>query len=413
MSVQQPSAATYRRRRILVGTLALLVTGGLLWGGGFTVVTLARPYAAAAVTVSEPVDFTGEAANLALPETGRMALAASGFDGLIAHSGDQGEAPIASISKIVTALVILSAKPIDSGDGPTITFTDADVTILNQVIAEDGSYAAVNAGLELSERQALTAMLLPSANNYAISLAIWAFGSLDAYVTVANAWLDEQGLDHTRITEPSGLSPLNVSTPEDLVTLGQLAEANAVVADIVDEESADIPGVGMVENTNTLLGQAGIIGIKTGTTDEAGSCLLFAAEIPVGSQTVVLTGVLLGGDSHDAVDTDVLALVESATAAFREVVIASEGVSVASATTSWGQSSEIHAAGNISLVSFGDLPVTVNTSVANITTAAAGASVGTLTATSGSQSAQVELLTASALTDPGPWWRLTHADLLG
>lgn len=412
--MSQPTAAVYRRRRLLVGALALLVAASVLWGGGYTIVTLARPLAAAAVTVSEPANFTGEPADLVLPETGRMALGATGFDGSIAHSGDQGEAPIASISKVITALVILAAKPIAAGtEGATITFTDADVAIRAEVIAQNGSNAVVNAGLELTEQEALTVMLLPSANNYAISLANWAFGSNDAFVAAATDWLAANGLRHTRITEPSGLSPLNVSTPEDLVLLAKLAEANTVVADIVDEPSADIPGVGTVENTNTLLGQAGIIGVKTGTTDEAGSCLLFAANVAVGAQTVLLTGVILGGDSHDAVDADVLALVESAAAAFREVVIVQPGSSVATATTAWGASTQVSAADGISLIAFSNLPVDVITNVAKLSTASADQTVGTLSATSGAQSAQVPLQTETELADPGPWWRLTHAELLG
>lgn len=412
--MSQPTAAVYRRRRLLVGALALLVAASVLWGGGYTIVTLARPLAAAAVTVSEPANFTGEPADLVLPETGRMALGATGFDGSIAHSGDQGEAPIASISKVITALVILAAKPIAAGtEGATITFTDADVAIRAEVIAQNGSNAVVNAGLELTEQEALTVMLLPSANNYAISLANWAFGSNDAFVAAATDWLAANGLRHTRITEPSGLSPLNVSTPEDLVLLAKLAEANTVVADIVDEPSADIPGVGTVENTNTLLGQAGIIGVKTGTTDEAGSCLLFAANVAVGAQTVLLTGVILGGDSHDAVDADVLALVESAAAAFREVVIVQPGSSVATATTAWGASTQVSAADGISLIAFSNLPVDVITNVAKLSTASAGQTVGTLSATSGAQSAQVPLQAETELADPGPWWRLTHPELLG
>ncbi len=137
-------------------------------------------------------------------------------------------------------------------------------------------------------------MLLPSANNYAISLANWAFGSQDAFVTAATSWLQAHGLSDTHLVEPSGLSPQNVSTPANLVTIGQIALANPVLASIVSLTSADIPGVGTLTNTNTLLGSLGINGVKTGTTGEAGYCLLFSSNFTVGTQQVTVVGVLLG-----------------------------------------------------------------------------------------------------------------------
>lgn len=404
----------YRRRRIVVGAIALLTTIALLWGGGYVIVTLTRPLAAAAITSTQATEYVGPAAELALPSIGRMALAADGFDGLIASSGDQGAAPIASITKIVTALVILDAKPIDAGtDGPSITFSDADVQILRDIIAQNGSNAPVSAGLELTEREALTVLLLPSANNYAISLTNWAFGSTESFVAAAGRWLSEHQLNDTKIVEPSGLSVLNVSTPADLVALGRLAEADPVIADIVDDESADIPGVGRVENTNTLLGQAGIVGIKTGTTDEAGSCLLFAARVQVGSREVLLVGALLGGQTHDSVDADVLSLVETATNAFQEVSVTTAGSQIGIAQTAWGESSPLLTANDLTILAFGDRPVSIELQAAGLTAAAGGTSAGTLIATTGNQTVQTDVLLANTLHAPSPFWRLGHANLLG
>lgn len=410
---QRPSAAVYRRRRltVLVGSLLALA---LIAGGILSIVTLSRPLAAAAVEVSEPSDLSQAAAALDLPGTGRVALGASGFDGVIAHSGDQGQAPIASISKIITALVILQAKPLTGDEsGPTITYTSNDVAIYNQVVAQDGSTAPVTDGLTLTERQSLTTMLLPSANNYAISLAIWAYGSEDAFVSAANSWLNTQGLTQSHIDEPSGLSANNVSTPANLVQLGQLAEANPVLASIVSQQTADIPGVGTLSNTNTLLGSYGINGIKTGTTDEAGSCLLFSSSFTVGSHTVQLVGVMLGGSSHDAVDTAVADLVQSAQAAFHEVSVTTANGVVGSATTNWGGQSNLVASDDASLLAFGNLPVTVSTTIGNITTGETGSSVGSIVATSGSQQVQVNVQLASSISAPSAWWRLTNSGKLG
>lgn len=404
------SAATYRRRRLAVGTAALLVVGATLWGFGWTLVTAFKPLPAAAVEITVPPTLTQPAADLDMPATGRAALGASGFDGVIAHSGDQGQAPIASITKVVTALVVLAAKPIEGeGAGPTITYSSEDVQIWSQVVAQNGSNAPVSDGLQLSERDSLTVMLLPSANNYAMSLAIWAFGSEDAFVAAASDWLKQHNLNNTRIVEPTGLSASNVASPSDLVQLAKLAEENTVVASIVARERAEIPGVGTVQNTNTLLGDSGIIGVKTGTTDEAGSCLLFAAKFAVGEHQVLLVGALLGGASHESVDAAVLAMVESAERAFVEVPLTSVGGTVGAMRTAWGQSTSVQAASGSSLIAFSDIPVETSTRFDARSTLEASTTVGTLTAHTGTQEISVELFATEGLTDPGPWWRLTHS----
>lgn len=410
---QRPSAAVYRRRRFVAGVLAIALLGLGIWGIGFVVASAIRPLPAAAVELV-PVPPTAEAAHIDFPAGARSAIGASGFDGVIASSGDQGQAPIASITKVITALVVLKAKPIAADtDGPTITFTAADVQIRAEVIAANGSNAAVSDGLQLSERQALTTMLLPSANNYALSLAQWAFGSVQAFDDAASLWLADHHLDNTHIVEPSGLSAQNVSNPENLVRLGQLAEADPVVASIVALPSADIPGVGIVKNTNTLLGTAGVVGIKTGTTDEAGSCLLYAAQIQVGSQTITLVGVELGGQSHEAVDSDVLSVIESASTAFREVSVATSGSPIANAATLWGQSAQLLATATTSLIAFGDFPVSSQSELSPFSTVSSGKTVGDIVFTSGNQTVRVPVSAASALTDPGLFWRLGHTSELG
>ena len=138
----------------------------------------------------------------------------------------------------------------------------------------------------------------------------------------------------------------------------------------------------------------------------------FTARVPVGDRSVLLYGVLLGGSTHDAVDEQVLALVESAAAAFRLVDITTAGGVVATASTAWGDQSDITSDTALTVVSFGDIPVTAFPNVAAWPNGDAGAVVGTLTVTSGNQSHQSQLQLVRAIHDPGPWWRLTHADQL-
>jgi len=80
-------------------------------------------------------------------------------------------------------------------------------------------------------------------------------------------------------SDASGLSPDTLSTAHDLVLLGEAAMQNPVLAEIVSKSSVDdFPLIGTIENTNTLLGQDGIVGVKTGNSDEAGGVFVFAAK---------------------------------------------------------------------------------------------------------------------------------------
>ena len=171
---------------------------------------------------------------LALPGFGTYAVGAVGFDGLLAAGNEQAPMATASITKVITALVVLEEHPIAPGEGgPEITYTDADVAIYWDMIAQNGSVAPVQAGATLTLRESLEAMLLPSGNNYAISIANWGFGSVDAFLERARTWLDARGLANTRIADSSGLSLDNVSTAAELVRLGELALENPVLAEIV------------------------------------------------------------------------------------------------------------------------------------------------------------------------------------
>ena len=215
----------------------------------------------------------------------------------MASSGDQTPKPTASIAKLVTALAVLSKYPLGLGQqGPAITLTAADVTLYDQYLAEDGSVVKVQAGEQITEYQALEAMMLPSANNMADSLAIWAFGSLSSYSTFANQFITTLGLTNTHIgSDASGFLPDTTSTATDLVTLGMDILKTPVLAAITNETQATLPVAGVVVNVNWLLGQDGIIGIKTGNSNQAGGVFLFAADDNINSsQTVTIVGAVQG-----------------------------------------------------------------------------------------------------------------------
>lgn len=223
-----------------------------------------------------------KAVSLPWPDAGQGAIGAVGF-GVLATNGSQTAVPMASVAKIVTALAVLKQKPLVlDQQGPTITLDDTDVSYYQSYVSQGGSVAKVVAGETLSEYQALQTMILPSANNMAESLSRWAFGSPDAYIKYANQYVQALGMTQTTVADASGFAPQTVSSAKDLVQLGLAAMNDPVLAQIVSQSQASEPVVGNIKNTNWLLGSDGFVGIKTGNTDQAGGCYLFASDQTVG-----------------------------------------------------------------------------------------------------------------------------------
>ncbi|MDQ2661301.1 MAG: D-alanyl-D-alanine carboxypeptidase [Actinomycetota bacterium] len=405
-------ARVYRRRRIVVfGVLALviaLVTTGVI----YTSNALGAPIPAAAPVITDPEPVAAPPQQLSLPGFGSYAVGAVGFDGLLAAGNETASVPIASIAKIVTALVVLEAHPIAAGEGgPEIEYTDADVDIYWNMVAQNGSVAPVAAGSTLTLKESLEAMLLPSGNNYAISIANWAFGSEAALVERGNAWLAERGLTTTHIADASGLSLDNVSTAPDLVKLGEIALVDPVLAEIVATPVVDIPELGALKNSNKLLGSHGVDGIKTGTTDDAAN-LLFSADVPVGASSVTVIGVLLGGDTHAVLNEAIAALLDSIAPGFHEVTPLAAGEVLAEYATAWGDTARARAAGGASVIIWNDTPVDVEVQADPVTLAARGEEVGSAVVRAGAQEIVVPLVLDASLDDPGTWWRLTNPGAL-
>jgi len=394
----------HRRRIAFFGGLAVLIVAI-----AYLTSTGLAPVSASAAALTTPVALTQPAVTPVWPAGGAGAIGAVGYDGVLAASGDQDSMPIASITKMVTALVILQAKPLTGSDaGPTITFTDDDVDIYYDAIAENGSVAPVVSGMVLTQREAFETMLLPSANNYSVSLAVWAFGSVDAYLSAAAEFLTANGLTGTSVADTSGISAESVSSPADLVAIGKLVVANPVLAEIVAMPTASIPTVGTVVNTNKLLGVDGVDGIKTGTTDEAGACLLFAVDVPVGDSSVTVVGVVLGGDTHPELNQTVLSLIHSVTPGFRQVNLVEAGSPFGTYTTPWGQSGQAVADTAASAVVWSDTPIDTAVDIDPVRLAEKGDRVGSVDVTVGTQVIEVPLVLDETITDPGPFWRWTH-----
>lgn len=244
------------------------------------------------------------------PQYGQAALSVQGDSTIFAH-GIAGRLPMASTAKLITALTVLQKYPLKAGQmGPKILFTKNDVDRYYFYQDLDGSVVPVVEGQGISEYDALRALLMPSANNIADTLAIWAYGNLTNYMYAANAYIKQQGLNSTSVgTDASGLSPSSTSTATDLVLLGKIILDTPILAAIVSQQKADIQGMVTVVNTNKLLGVHGVIGIKTGNSDSDKGVYLFATkQHVVGGADKTVIGSIMGAPSMTQAFSDALPL---------------------------------------------------------------------------------------------------------
>ncbi len=398
----------YRWKRWL--SLLLVV----VLAAGYAAWTLKRPLPRLAPTrASSIIQAEAPAGALAWPAAGQSAVGIAGTQTL-ETSGAQTSKPTASTAKLITALSVLRQKPLAPGQqGPTITLTDRDVALFNSYNAQGGSVVQVVAGEQISEYQMLEAMLLPSANNMADSLAIWAFGSLDAYAAYANDYVSQLGLGSTHIgSDASGLSPTTTSSAHDLVKLGETAMQNPVLAQIVGQSTASgLPVVNTVKNVNFLLGTSNIVGVKTGNSDEAGGVFVGAARVTVNDKPVTIVTAVLDSPTLFTSMKDSLALIRSAQANFKPVTVVKAGAVVGSYNVPWGGSIPAVATQNLTLNAWGSSMVTSKTLLEGIpANSQAGRSVGSVTVQKSALNNQtsVTVKLQAAPSKPSAWWRLSH-----
>ena len=286
-----------RRRRIA----ALLVVGGAAIAGGFAYRALAPSSSTVGAPPGAPRGEPRPVLGAVWPAQGQAAVVLTG-QSRVQAGPNQHPAPIASVAKVMTAYLVLRDHPLRPGeDGPAITLTDADVADTERRRAQQESVVSVVAGEQLTELQALQAVLLPSANNIAAVLARWDAGSVDRFIARMNAAARSLGMVHSRYTDPSGFDDATVSTAADQVRLVDRAMSLPVFASIVATPSATLPVAGTVQNTNTLLGIDGFVGVKTGSTAAAGGCFAFRAIRWMDGKPTAITGVVLGQPGHNRI----------------------------------------------------------------------------------------------------------------
>jgi D-alanyl-D-alanine carboxypeptidase (penicillin-binding protein 5/6) len=216
-----------------------------------------------------------------------------------AASPHEQPVPIASLAKVMTAYLTLKRYPLTGAqDGFTITVTATQAQAVAQEAAQGQSVVPVRAGEQLSERELLEALLIPSGNNIAQMLAGLVAGSESRFLAEMNAEARSLGMDRTVYTDPSGFDPSTISTAADQLRVFRRAMRFAVFRRIVSMGAVTLPVAGTLTNYNPLLAQ-GYAG-KTGSDSAAGGCLAFFTRVTVGGRRLTAVGVVLGqGEGSD------------------------------------------------------------------------------------------------------------------
>jgi D-alanyl-D-alanine carboxypeptidase (penicillin-binding protein 5/6) len=392
--------------RRLLQALAVLVVAGVL-----VTVNYLRPIDGVAATPIVPAvqRVPGQAPELPWP-SGSAAVAVPGL-GTIGSHGDASPRPMASVAKVMTALVAQADHPLTpTGQGDTVTVTQADFSNYQKESADGQSVVAVQLGETLTERQLLEGLLIPSGNNLADMLARWDAGSVDAFVARMNSRAAALGMKQSHFADASGFSEQTVGTPSDLVLAGEALMADPILAQIVGQGQVDLPIAGTSFNVNYALGSQGIVGIKTGSSPKAGACFLFAAAAKVGGKPALVVGAVMNEPTLDDAFAASEKLIAVIVPALTLVPAVSASEAVAEYRSPWGSRTGLVAQKDISLLAWPGLILHREVNAPAVQPPLSdGDKVGTFAAWIGSgPPVSVDLATDGPLFEPGNVWRLTR-----
>ncbi|MGA5287668.1 D-alanyl-D-alanine carboxypeptidase [Streptomyces pseudogriseolus] len=406
---QTPLRTAVRRIKIWTPLVVLLLIV-------FAVVQNVRPLPAPTLelTAEDTHTFDGDQVKLPWPDEGQGWMSGDGI-GTMDHFGEQKPVAIGSVAKTMTAYIILRDHPLKPGEeGPKIEVDAKAEEEGGYDKAGESTLNTVKAGDFLTEKQALSAVMIPSANNIARLLARWDAGSEEAFVKKMNDTAKELGMTNTTYTDPSGLKETTVSTAEDQTKLGVVAMRNPAMVAITSAASWTDPSGQYWSNYNELPYTMGAIGIKTGSTTKAGGNLLFAARKEVGGQEVTVVGAILGqhkGPSIlDTVNEVSKPALRAAQDALTSATILKKGTVVGYADDGLGGRTPVAVTEDVKAVGWAGLEVKLTFAGTELPhTAKAGTKVGTLTVGDGENGAvKVPVALKADLVEPGFTDKLTR-----
>lgn len=225
--------------------------------------------------------------------TAKAAISATKNGRILFQKNTDQPLPIASLTKLLTALVVIDKLPLSEKVKINKAAVDTYGEMGNLVVSE-----------ELSVESLLYIMLIDSSNDAATALAETVEGRLPGemmFPGLMNTMAQGLGMVNSHFSDPAGLNPDNVSTASDLVRLATANLENPLVKKILGTNETDVFSADNrirhhLKNTNKLLGRTqGVIGGKTGYTEEAGECMILIAESP--QETDYFMVALLGSNS--------------------------------------------------------------------------------------------------------------------
>ncbi|HTR74628.1 MAG TPA: hypothetical protein VMH33_05140 [Solirubrobacterales bacterium] len=412
LSYRRPTPPPRRSRRIwLIPLLLTILAIGLIAAALVRAETEPMPDLVVHRTLPKAVKLPGRSFTPAWPKEGEATVAVEGV-GSLGSTGGQKPVPIASVAKVMTAYLTLKRFPLAPGEeGFHVRISKAEVAEEHERVALDQSTIEVKVGETLSERQLLEALMLPSANNIAALLAVHDSGSIGAFVGQMNRAARELKMSQTHYTDPSGFEESTVSTASDQVKLARVAMQDPTFAAIVAKPSARLPVVGRVLNYNELVGHDGYIGIKTGSDDAAGGCLLFAKRMTVGGHTFTVLGAIFGQHDGELVDAALAGadrLADSVAAAVRTRVAIPVGTTVMRLENADGHTVAVKTSRALKEIGWPGMRTPVHLSVGPPRRSATqGERWGTVTV-HGTTVERAPAVAAASLGEPSLAWRLQH-----
>ncbi len=237
------------------------------------------------------------------------------------------ERPIASVTKVMTAdLVLIHPRiyPLTR----MISITRAEVLNDRRGLLKNDSEVALTLGQRVTVKDLLWALMLPSADDGAWVLADHYPGGSAAFIEAMNREAAQLGMQHTHYVDPDGVNHLGYSTASNLLKLITAGMAIPEFRRLVRTKTANTP-FGPLTNLNQLLWTyPGAIGVKTGWTPWAGSCLAFAATRREHGHAITVEGVVLGEPSFGPMFQDVSQLLNTSFAAAKWETVMPKGAMV-------------------------------------------------------------------------------------
>lgn len=407
-----PNTATRRRGRNFALSLAAALAAGAAYVGACALVPLPAPTVEFAVPQEQRFAVDDAAAQAAVDAYDRP-TAVGWLDGDDASvwANDDTPQPLASITKLVTVLVGQERDALEPGsDGPSYTWTAADVEFQEELLADDGIAFPIDEGTGVTRREMLTLALIPSANDFATAYAYSIFGDNAGFVAAVDDWAARNGFGSLTIREPSGMDDGNVASAADVLRISRLVLADPVLAEIVGTESATLPwGIGEVTNTNALLGSmSGAIGVKTGHTETAGYSLAAAARGEYADRELTRMAVVLGRDTEEERTKQARAVLNGLAELPERQAVTTGGEYLGTLTSVDGQFLELSADASSDLVL---VPGEEATRTLLVGSAATSSGTGTgerIEIKSPQGDVAVGINREGAFTAPSLRWRITH-----